>query len=114
MANKKPVLDQFELFPRKQRGGKRLGAGRPPSTKTVTIRIPVNILNVVTKIKNGTHTSGESADLKSATEIKDDTTAAHAIHALREYFRTEYMMGSDDIAFESWIKHTLAMRQSPK
>lgn len=31
----------------------------------------------------------------------------HAIHALRAYFRDEYMMGDSDIAFEMWIKNTL-------
>jgi hypothetical protein len=108
---KKPTLDQIDMLPFKKRGGKRSGAGRPRSTASVTIRIPANLLNVVTEIKNGTHQPDESTDLKSVTEIKDDTTAAQAIHALREYFRAEYMMGADDIAFEMWIKHTLETTQ---
>jgi hypothetical protein len=49
--------------------------------------------------------------LKSVTEIKDGAAAAQAIRALREYFRAEYMMGADDIAFEMWIKHTLETTQ---
>jgi hypothetical protein len=89
---KKPTLDQINMLPFKKRGGKRSGAGRPRSTASVTIRIPANLLNVVT-------------------EIKDDATAAQAINALREYFRSEYMMGADDCAFEMWIKHTLETTQ---
>ena len=102
-----PVLDQIDRFPFKKRGGKRSGAGRPRSTETTTIRIPVTLLKTVTEIKNGTHTPEQPSNLKSVTEIKDDDTAALAIHALRQYFRTEYMMGDDDIAFEMWIKNTL-------
>lgn len=106
-----PVLDQIDLFPFKKRGGKRSGAGRPKTTQSVTMRIPLEFLNVVTEIKNGTHTPAKPADLNTVTEIKDDESAALAIHALREYFRTEYMMGESDIAFESWIKNTLEQQQ---
>jgi hypothetical protein len=72
----KPALDQIEPFPLRKQGGKRSGAGRPRSTKTVTIRIPANLLNVVTEIKNGTHQPAESTDLKPVTEIKDDAREA--------------------------------------
>ena len=102
--------NQIELFDYKKRGGKRSGAGRPRSTETTLIRIPVTLLKTVTEIKNGTHTPEQPSNLKSVTEIKDDDTAALAIHALRQYFRTEYMMGDDDIAFEMWIKNTLETR----
>ena len=106
-----PALDQLELFRRKQAGGKRSGAGRPKTTQSVTMRIPLEFLNVVTEIKNGTHTPAKPTDLNTVTEIKDDATAAQAIHALREYFRIEYMMGANDCAFEMWIKNTLEQQQ---
>ena len=105
----KTKLDQIEISPR--RGGKRSGAGRPRSTETVTIRIPATLLNVVTEIKNGTHQTATPDDLKSVTEIKDDAQAAQVIHALRQYFRTEYMMGDSDSAFVMWIDNQVENSQ---
>lgn len=107
MKKPAPQLDQLPLFNLKQRGGKRAGAGRKKGSGSVTIRIPTTVLKSVTEIKNGTHTPEKTDALKSVTEIKDDESAAQAIRALREYFRTEYMMGESDIAFETWIKNNL-------
>ncbi len=45
--------------------------------------------------------------LNPVTEIKDDESATQAVHALREYFRGEYMMGESDSSFICWIDAAL-------
>ncbi len=107
MKTTAPKLDQIPLFVIPQRGGKRSGAGRKKGSGTTTVRIPLVFLKTVTEIIKGETLPVDSANLKPVTEIKDDESAAQAIHALRQYFRTEYMMGDSDIAFERWIINTL-------
>lgn len=107
MKNPAPKLDQIPLFDIKQRGGKRAGAGRKKGRGSITIRVPITALKSVTEIKNGTQLTTKPDDLKTVTEIKDDAAAAQAIRALRAYFRTEYMMGDSDTAFEAWINNNL-------
>ena len=94
---------QLELL-KNRRGGARAGAGRPKSSNSKVMRIPEIFLNTVTEIKLGTK---RVQPLNSVTEIKDDSAAILAIGALREYFRSEYLMGYDDYAFSVFVENCL-------
>ena len=98
----KPKLNQIELFARK--GGTRANAGRKAGEPTTVIRLPTACLPTVTEILTAYRTG---AALNSVTEIKDDESATQAVHALREYFRGEYMMGESDSSFICWIDAAL-------
>ena len=99
---KAPKLNQIELFARK--GGTRANAGRKAGESTSVIRVPTACLPTVTEILTAYRTG---VALNPVTEIKDDAAAEQAVHALREYFRGEYMMGASDSAFIGWIDHAL-------
>lgn len=77
-------LNQIDLFPAHQRGGKRDHAGRPLGEKSITVRVPLGCLNYVTEII-AAHKQGKTLvriasleyerpekqpDLKSVTEFK--------------------------------------------
>lgn len=51
MSKQKWVQPDLMNFPMGH-GGKREGAGRKPSSKSVVIRIPADLLKLVTEIKN--------------------------------------------------------------
>ena len=97
--------------PEKHKGGARANAGRKAGEATAVVRVPSACLKTVTEIifnhRYAVTPTSPAADLNPVTEIKDDAAALSAMSALREYFRSEYLMGASDIAFSCWIENTL-------
>lgn len=99
------ALSQLPLIPLARRGGFRPHSGRKvAAVPTVVVRVPSPCLNSVTEIITA-YRSG--VPLKAVTEINDDVAALSAIVALREYFRSEFLMGQFDSSFECWVMESL-------